>query len=91
MKEEGFVNAALKQIKEKNTNARFLANQALFNSPDSTKIQASAKVSVAFALNVYNQDHNDLTDLVEKATNVKTVGGLKKIIEKAEQIMDSRD
>lgn len=91
MKEEGFVNAALKQIKEKNTNARFLANQALFNSPDSTKIQASAKVSVAFALNVYNQDHNDLTDLVEKATNVKTVGGLKKIIEKAEQIMNSRD
>ncbi len=91
MKEEGFVNAALKQIKEKNTNARFLANQALFNSPDSTKIQASAKVSIAFALNVYNQDHNDLTDLVEKATNVKTVGGLKKIIEKAEQIMDSRD
>ena len=91
MKEEGFVNAALKQIKEKNTNARFLANQALFNSPDSTKIQASAKVSIAFALNVYNQDHNDLTDLVEKATNVKTIGGLKKIIEKAEQIMDSRD
>ena len=91
MKEEGFVNAALKQIKEKNTNARFLAKQALFNSPDSTKIQASAKVSIAFALNVYNQDHNDLTDLVEKATNVKTVGGLKKIIEKAEQIMDSRD
>ena len=91
MKEEGFVNAALKQIKEKNTNARFLANQALFNSPDSTKIQASAKVSIAFALNVYNQAHNDLTDLVEKATNVKTVGGLKKIIEKAEQIMDSRD
>ena len=91
MKEQGFVNAALKQIKEKNTNARFLANQALFNSPDSTKIQASAKVSIAFALNVYNQDHNDLTDLVEKATNVKTVGGLKKIIEKAEQIMESRD
>ena len=91
MKEEGFVNAALKQIKEKNTNARFLANQALFNSPDSTKMQSSAKVSIAFALNVYNQDHNDLTDLVEKATNVKTVGGLKKIIEKAEQIMDSRD
>ena len=91
MKEEGFLNGALNQIKEKDTNARFLANQALFNSPDNSKIQASAKVSIAFALNVYNQDHNDLDDLVTKAINVRTVGGIKKIIKKAEQIMDSRN
>ncbi len=91
MKEEGFVNGALNQIKKNGTNARFLTNQALFDSPDKSKIQAPAKVSIAFALNVYNENHNDLNDLITKATNARTVGGIKKIIKKAEKIIDSRD
>jgi len=91
MKEEGFINGALNNIKENGTNARFLANQTLFDSPDSSKLQATAKAAIAFALNVYNQDHNDLSDLIEKALNVKTVGGIKKVIKEAKNRMNERD
>lgn len=91
MKEEGFVNKALKNIKEKDKNARFLANQTLFNGSDKEKIEDSAKASVAFSLNVFNEDYNDLSDLVKKANNVRTIGGIKKIIIEAEKRIDNRN
>jgi len=81
MREEGFVNGALNLIKSKNINARFLANQSAFNSHNNKEISASAKASIAFSINVYNLDYNDLDSLLEQAMKATTIGEIKQIIQ----------
>ena len=90
MKEEGFVNKALHIIKDEDRNARWLANQSLFNGSDNQKVQLSAKVSISFSLNVYNDGYNDLDSLMEKSIEVTTVGELKQVILDAEEIIENR-
>jgi len=75
MKEEGFVNKALHIIKDEDRNARWLANQSLFNGSDNQKVQLSAKVSISFSLNVYNDGYNDLDSLMENVKNTLKDGG----------------
>jgi len=90
MNEEGFVNGALNLIKSKNINARFLANQVLFNGHNNKEISASAKASIIFSINVYNLDCNDLDTLLVQAINATTIGEIKQIIQEVNQIKKER-
>ena len=91
MKEEGFVNKALHIIKDEDMSARWLANQSLFNGADDSEVQLSAKVSVSFALNTYNDGYNDLDELMEKAIKITTIGEIRQVITDAEKIMKNRE
>ena len=91
MKEEGFMNKALNKIKEKDIKARFILNQSAFNLPDNSKVSATTRAAISFAILIQEQEYNDLYHLATKAANVKTVGNAKKIIAEAEKIIENRE
>ncbi|MCU8417807.1 hypothetical protein OC507_22640, partial [Vibrio vulnificus] len=89
MKEEGFLNRALRVVKDDDMSARFLANQAHFNGSDDQEIHRDAKVSVIFALNVLNEDRmaNQLEEHIDRAHNATTQGEVRQIISDVYAIM----
>jgi hypothetical protein len=86
MKEEGFVKGSLQKVKENKVEARWLANQSLFNGNGT--IQAAAKASVAMAINIYSEEHPEIHPYIEKAINVRTKQGMRKIIEEVDKIIN---
>jgi|GEM_PF-3437940 len=91
MKEEGFVNLAFNKIKEKEMNARFIANQACYNGPDTRKLDFIAKAPLYVALSVMNDGFNDLDTCMKNLEKAKILKEGKEVVDKALKIINNRE
>jgi hypothetical protein len=92
MKEENFVNKALNILKNKDMEARWIANQALFNGADDAPIQATDKAAVVLSIDIFNAEelHEQLNEHIDRADQAANQGELRAVIAEVNSLLAAK-
>ncbi|ELA9373351.1 hypothetical protein P3553_12035 [Vibrio parahaemolyticus] len=90
MKEEGYFNRVIQIIDREQLSGSDLANQNLFNGPDSEDIGRDLKATIIFSLVALNKSKEiaqSIDSHIDEAHKASTLGDFKRIISEVSNLM----
>lgn len=91
LRHEGFINKVLKRAGIHTLEARWIANQALFNGADDAPVNTDARDAVVEALKIAQHTSLQLDEtagLIERARNATTRRALRDVVEAADDLLE---
>jgi len=91
LRHEGFIAKVFKRAGMQTLEARWFANQSLFNGADDAPVNVDAKESVIATLKVGQQTclaFEETADLLDRARNATTKRELRDVVEAADDLLE---